>query len=240
MTENPFFEIWSTPFGLPPFDRIRAEHFPPAFDRAMAEHNAEIAAITGSAAPPTFANTIEALERSGRLLDRVSRVFFNLDSSNTNDELEAIARDHAPKLAQHQMQIALNERLFERISELYARRETLGLAVDQNLGPEVGIIAGGIAASGEQMLEMRRAMAQANLSRHADPVEKFALEPREIQFLRRRFAVKLEVEQRGARVLYGRETLVDGSRREQPAQQFFRDRFSSLVVPGVTAQCLRR
>jgi peptidyl-dipeptidase Dcp len=131
MTENPFFEIWSTPFGLPPFDRIRAEHFPPAFDRAMAEHNAEIAAITGSAAPPTFANTIEALERSGRLLDRVSRVFFNLDSSNTNDELEAIARDHAPKLAQHQMQIALNERLFERISELYARRETLGLAVDQ-------------------------------------------------------------------------------------------------------------
>src|SRR6516165_3976403 len=100
MTENPFFEIWSTPFGLPPFDRIRAEHFPPAFDRAMAEHNAEIAAITGSAAPPTFANTIEALEGSGRLLDRVSRVFFNLNSSNSSDALEAIARDYAPKLDQ--------------------------------------------------------------------------------------------------------------------------------------------
>ena len=131
MTENPFFEPWTTPFGLPPFDRICPEHFPPAFDRAMAEHTAEIAAITGLAAAPTFANTIEALERSGRLLDQVSRVFFNLDSSNTSDALEAIARDYAPKLAQHQMQIALDEDLFGRISELHARRESLGLAADQ-------------------------------------------------------------------------------------------------------------
>jgi peptidyl-dipeptidase Dcp len=131
MSENPFLEIWTTPFGLPPFDRIRPEQFPPAFDRAMAEHDAEIAAITGSAAAPTFANTIEALERSGRLLDRVSRVFFNLESSETNDALEAIARDYAPKLAQHQTQIALDEALFGRIAELYARRETLGLAADQ-------------------------------------------------------------------------------------------------------------
>jgi peptidyl-dipeptidase Dcp len=112
MTDNPFFEAWDTPFGLPPFDRIRPRHFPPAFDRAMAEHNAEIAAITGSVVPPTFANTIEALERSGRLLDRVSRVFFNLESSETNDALEAIARDYAPKLAQHQTRIALNDGLF--------------------------------------------------------------------------------------------------------------------------------
>src|ERR1700751_2050346 len=131
MTDNPFFETWTTPFGLPPFDRIRAEHFPPAFDRAMAEHNAEIAAIIGSAGPPTFANTVEALERSARLLDRVSRVFFNLDSSNTNNELEAIARDYAPKLAQHQIQFALNERWFGRIDALHSRRQTLGLAADQ-------------------------------------------------------------------------------------------------------------
>ena len=66
MSENPFFENWTAPFALPPFDRIRPEHFPPAFDRAMAEHTAEIGAITGSAAAPTFANTIEALERSGQ------------------------------------------------------------------------------------------------------------------------------------------------------------------------------
>ena len=131
MTDNPLFEAWDTPFGMPPFDHIRPEHFPPAFDRAMAEHNAEVAAIIGSGEAPTFANTIEALERSGRLLDRVSRVFSNLDSSNTNDALEAIARDYAPKLAQHQTQIALNEDLFGRITELHARRQTLGLAADQ-------------------------------------------------------------------------------------------------------------
>jgi peptidyl-dipeptidase Dcp len=131
MTENPFFEPWTTPFGLPPFDRIRPEHFPPAFDRGMAEQYVEITTITGSAEPPTFANTIEALERSGRLLDRVSRVFFNLDSSNTNDALQTIARDYAPKLAKHQLRIALDEDLFRRIAELRDRRETLGLAADQ-------------------------------------------------------------------------------------------------------------
>src|SRR5260370_27112261 len=108
MTENPFFETWTTPFGMPPFDRLRPEHFPPAFDRGMEEQIAEITAITGSPAPPSFSNTIEALERGGRLLGQVSRVFFNLDSSNTNEALEATARDYAPKLAQHQMRIALD------------------------------------------------------------------------------------------------------------------------------------
>src|ERR1700716_4124655 len=102
MTENPFFEAWNTPCELPPFDRIRPEHFPPAFDRGMQEQIAEIATIASSAAAPSFADTIEALERSGRLLERVSRVFFNLDASNTDDAIEAIARDYAPKLAQHQ------------------------------------------------------------------------------------------------------------------------------------------
>ena len=95
---KPVLRAWATPFGLPPFERIRPEHFPPAFDRGMAEHAAEIAA-SPDPEPPSFANTIEALERSGRLLDRVSRVFHNLDSSDTNDALEAIARDYAPKLA---------------------------------------------------------------------------------------------------------------------------------------------
>jgi peptidyl-dipeptidase Dcp len=131
MTDNPFFETWTAPFGMPPFDRIRPEHFPPAFDRGMKEQIAEIAAITGSSAPPTFADTIEALERGGRLLDRVSRVFFNLDLSDTNEELEAVARDFAPRLAQHQMRIALDADLFARIADLHARRASLGLAVDQ-------------------------------------------------------------------------------------------------------------
>ncbi len=131
MTENPFFETWETPFGIPPFDRIRPDHFPPAFDRGMAEQLAEIAAIAGAPRPPGFADTIEALERSGRLLDRVSRVFSNLDASDTNPALQAIARDYAPKLAQHQMRIALDPELFARVAELYARRAELGLAADQ-------------------------------------------------------------------------------------------------------------
>src|SRR5262252_9355816 len=85
MTQNPFFEVWSTPFGVPPFDSIRPEHFPPAFDQAMKQQLAEISVITGSAEQPSFGDTIEALERSGRLLDRVRRVFFNLQASNSND-----------------------------------------------------------------------------------------------------------------------------------------------------------
>src|SRR5579871_2348300 len=80
MSDNPFFESWTTPFELPPFAAIRPEHFPPAFDRAMDEHLAEIAAITGSPEPPNFANTIEALERSGKLMSRVGHVFNNLTS----------------------------------------------------------------------------------------------------------------------------------------------------------------
>ena len=131
MTENPFFVPWDTPFGMPPFDRIRPGHFPPAFDRAMDEQLAEIVAIVASPAPPSFADTIEALERSGRLLDRVGRVFSNLDASDTNPALEAVARDYAPRLAQHRMRIALDGGLFARIADLHARRGDLDLAEDQ-------------------------------------------------------------------------------------------------------------
>ncbi|WP_448187745.1 M3 family metallopeptidase [Azospirillum sp. sgz301742] len=132
MTDNPFFATWTTPFGLPPFDRIRPEHVPPAFDRGMAENIAEIEAITRQSEPPTFANTVEALERNCRLLNRVSGVFYNLNSSNTSDALEAIARDYAPKLAQHHMRVALDPDLFARIADLYARRDDLGLDADQH------------------------------------------------------------------------------------------------------------
>lgn len=131
MTDNPFRETWTTPFGLPPFDRIRPEHFPPAFEQGMAHQLGEMAAITAAAEPPSFANTIEALERSGRLLDRVSAVFFNLTASNTTDALDAIERDIAPRLAQHHMRIALDPALFARVADLYDRRAELGLAEDQ-------------------------------------------------------------------------------------------------------------
>ncbi|MGH7052571.1 MAG: M3 family metallopeptidase [Stellaceae bacterium] len=131
MSDNPFFETWTTPFGVPPFDRIRSEHFPPAFDRAMAEEATEIKAIVAGPTPPGFADTITALERSGRLLDRVGRVFFNLNSSRTDAALDAIARDYAPRLARHRMAIALDPGLFARIADLYARRARLGLAPEE-------------------------------------------------------------------------------------------------------------
>ena len=129
--DNPFFLVWDTPFGMPPFDRIRPEHFPAAFDRGMDEQRAEIAAIVAAPVPAGFADTIEALERSGRLLDRASRVFFNLDASDTSPALEEIARDYAPKLAQHQMGVALDPGLYARVADLHARRGELALAEDQ-------------------------------------------------------------------------------------------------------------
>lgn len=131
MIDNPLFEDWATPFGLPPFDKIRPEHYPPAFDRGMEEEAAEIAAIAHSSKLPTFANTIEALERCGRLLGRVNRLFQNLNSSATNKEIDRVARDYAPKLAAHRTKIALDPDLFARIDALYRQRETLDLASDQ-------------------------------------------------------------------------------------------------------------
>ena len=113
---NPFFETWTTPFGAPPFDRIKPEHFRPAYDRALAEHRAEIDAI--AAAPASFAATIVALENSGRLLRKVEAVFGNLCASHTNDALQEIERDMAPVLAKHWNDVYLNAALFEKIAAL--------------------------------------------------------------------------------------------------------------------------
>ena len=128
MSTNPFFEAWTTPFGVPPFDRIRPAHYPPALERGMAEHLADIAAITGNPAPPSFANTIEALERSGALFERVAGVFGNLVSSLGGDALQAIETDFAPKFAQHGNRISLDPALFARIDALFRQRDHLGLA----------------------------------------------------------------------------------------------------------------
>ncbi|HTZ37076.1 MAG TPA: M3 family metallopeptidase, partial [Stellaceae bacterium] len=131
MTDNPLLAAWNTPFGLPPFDRIAPAHFPPAFERGMAEEAAEIAAIAAATEPPSFANTVAALERSGRLLAAVGELFHNLNSSATNPELDAIARDYVPKLTAHRTKIALDPALFARIDALYRRRAELALAPDQ-------------------------------------------------------------------------------------------------------------
>jgi peptidyl-dipeptidase Dcp len=98
-TDNPLLEDWTGPFGVPPFSRITPEHFTPAFDRAFAQHDAEIAGIAGDAAAPTFVNTIEALERAGRTLDRVGKLFGVLAAAHTNDALLAIERHPAQRAA---------------------------------------------------------------------------------------------------------------------------------------------
>jgi len=112
---------------MPPFDQITDASYRPAFDAGMAEQRGEVAAIESAAAPPTFENTIVALERSGRILYRVSNVFFNLQGANTNDELDAIARDIAPKLSEHQDAIYLDPKLFARVKAVYDAREALHL-----------------------------------------------------------------------------------------------------------------
>jgi peptidyl-dipeptidase Dcp len=127
MQQNPFLEAWSTPFCLPPFDRIRPEHFPPAYDRAMTEHVAEIEAIIAANTPPDFANTIEALERSGRLLGRVNATFSNMVASLGGDALQEIERTYAPRVARHMTQIYLNGDLFARICALADQNDRLAL-----------------------------------------------------------------------------------------------------------------
>ncbi len=113
--DNPLLERWKTPFDLPPFDRIKVDHFQPAFDAAIAEHKAEIAAIAANEAAPDFANTIEALERAGDRLDKVAGVFFTLSSSDTTDALQEIEREIAPVLSRHSSAMLLNQDLANRV-----------------------------------------------------------------------------------------------------------------------------
>jgi peptidyl-dipeptidase Dcp len=131
MPTNPLLERWDTPFGLPPFSVIEVAHFAPAFDAAMTEARANIDRIAGNPAAPTFANTIEALERASRLLDRVSHVFFNLASAHTNDAIEALQRELSPRLAAFHADLTLNAGLFARIDALFAARDSLGLDPEQ-------------------------------------------------------------------------------------------------------------
>ena len=118
-TANPFFEEWTTPYGVPPFDRIRPEHFLPAFERGMSLHNAEIDAIVNNPRKPTFGNTIVALERQGELLNRIAGLFFNLLEADTSDEMQEIAQRVQPKLTELSNDISLNPELFARVKQVY-------------------------------------------------------------------------------------------------------------------------
>jgi len=129
--DNPLLKTWDTPFGAPPFDRIRTADFEPAFAVARKRHLAEIDAISSNAAAATFDNTIVALERAGKDLGRVQRTFSALTSSATSDQLRAIQSRMAPLLAAHSSAITLNADLFARIDTLFANRATLGLNPEQ-------------------------------------------------------------------------------------------------------------
>jgi len=128
---NPLFDDWTGPDGVPPFDRIVPEHFRPAYARALAEHEAEIAAIAANSEPPSFANTIAALELSGRALQRIGNVFHLLVGADSNDALLEIEREMSPRIARHWNKINTNEALFRRIDTLMRGAEKLGLSAEQ-------------------------------------------------------------------------------------------------------------
>ena len=129
--QNPLLAEWAGALELPPFEAIRPGHFRPAFDRALADHRAEIDIIAENPTPADFENTIAALERSGRALERVASVFFVLAGADTSDEIEAIERDISPLLARHNNALYLNRALYSRIADLYDRRDTLALNAEQ-------------------------------------------------------------------------------------------------------------
>lgn len=132
MRSNPLLEDWSTPFGLPPFDAIEETDFELGFEAALAEARADIAAIAADPEPPTFANTIEALERAGERLSRLLAVFYGLAGANTNDALEALQRAFSPRLAAHGAETMMNAALFARVDALVARQALLGLSDEQD------------------------------------------------------------------------------------------------------------
>src|SRR5215475_13874672 len=127
----PLLGAWISPYETPPFAAIRPEHFRPAFDRAMADHMAEIEAVANCRDRATFANVVVALERSGQALDRVSDVFDMLAGANTNDALMATEREMSPLLAAHHNRIHLHDGLYARIKALWDQRNDLGLTPEQ-------------------------------------------------------------------------------------------------------------
>jgi peptidyl-dipeptidase Dcp len=130
-SENPFFAEYDTPFGVPPFSEIKNEHFLPAIEKGIEEQTAQIAAIVSNPEPADFENTIAAYDYSGELIRKVTGVFYNYNSSNTNAEIQALAKEIAPKLSAHYDNINLNPELFEKVRMVYKNRNALNLNGEQ-------------------------------------------------------------------------------------------------------------
>ena len=128
---NPLLQKWDTPFGTPPFNIIKAEHFREAISEAIRIAESEIKAVTADTSPPSFANSVETLERAGELLGRTTLLLYNLNSAETSDEIQAVAQEVAPLLTKFSNDITLNPILFERIHKIFESKETLNLNSEQ-------------------------------------------------------------------------------------------------------------
>lgn len=160
---NPFFKDYTTPFDIPPFSTIKNEHYMPAFEKGMAEHLLEIDAIINNSAPPTFENTIEAMERSGKLLTKVQRVFYNLAGANTNETIQGIQRKLSPLISAHFDKINLNQALFERVEAVYQARESLNLNQEQSKfldDTRKGFVRSGALLNAEEKAKITQINAQ--------------------------------------------------------------------------------
>jgi peptidyl-dipeptidase Dcp len=131
ISANPLLQPWDTPHGLPPFERLDAAHFAPAFEAAMRTHRAELQEVAGQAAPPTFDNTVAAIDRSGRLLARIEHAFYALTASATSPAIQAVQRQMAGPLAAHASAVYTDPALFQRLDALHARRDALALEPEQ-------------------------------------------------------------------------------------------------------------
>ena len=157
--DNPFFSTWGTPYEIPDFQRIKTEHYMPAFKEGMRQQKAEIDSIVNNPEAPTFENTVLAFEYSGQMLQEVSSVFFNLNSCENSPEMDAIADEVTPLLSAHGDDIALNAKLFERIKDVYDKREQLGLNPEQMRLLEEqykGFVRGGANVPDEQQDRFRK------------------------------------------------------------------------------------
>jgi peptidyl-dipeptidase Dcp len=156
--DNPFFEAYENEYGAPPFDKIKTEHYIPAFKEGIKKQQAEIEAIAESKESPTFENTIVKMEFSGDFLSKVSSVFFNLQSADTNDDLNKIAQEITPQLTEHNDNIYLNDKLFVRVKAIFDKKATLGLNPEQDRVLEKiykRFIRSGAALNEKQKLQLR-------------------------------------------------------------------------------------
>ena len=165
--ENPLLTESKAPFGAPEFDKIKTEHYLPAFEVGIAEAKAEIDAITSNTDEPTFENTIEAMEFSGQTLNKVAGIFYNVMEAHTNDQMQEIAEEIAPKMTEFSMYVSLNAPLFERVKAVYEKKDELGLDVDQMTLLEnsyKGFVRGGANLPEEQKAEFGKISEELSLA----------------------------------------------------------------------------